>query len=114
MNYSHPGWKCSDNDNGMSKRNELSSEITEDEADVDRENEDEESRADVQRTNINNEEKEGKTEQDDTQIGECAICHVIINDINFNESVDDSGQNPYESYLLCQRCVRKFSIQSGQ
>ncbi|KAL6439928.1 hypothetical protein ACFW04_004144 [Cataglyphis niger] len=114
MNYSHPGWKCSDNDNGMSKRNELSSEITEDEADVDQEiNEDEESRADVQRTNINNEEKEGKTEQDDTQIGECAICHVIINDINFSESVDDSGQNPYESYLLCQRCVRKFSIQSG-
>ncbi|XP_050452040.1 uncharacterized protein LOC126851768 isoform X2 [Cataglyphis hispanica] len=114
MNYSHSGWKCSDNDNGMSKRNELSSEITEDEADVDQEiNEDEESRADVQRTNINNEEKEGKTEQDDTQIGECAICHVIINDINFSESVDDSGQNPYESYLLCQRCVRKFSIQSG-
>ncbi|XP_072755187.1 uncharacterized protein [Anoplolepis gracilipes] len=99
----------------MQKRKELSSEITEDEAeDVEREiNEEKEDSADVQRINANSEKKEENEEEDDAQIGECAICHIIINDINFSGSVADSEQNPYESYLLCQHCVRKFSIRSG-
>ncbi|CAL1689711.1 unnamed protein product [Lasius platythorax] len=97
----------------MQKRKELSSEITEDEAeDVEQViDEDEEGGADAQRINTN-ERKAEKNEQEDAQIGECAICHIIINDINFSESVVDSKQNPRESYLLCQRCVRKFSVQS--
>lgn len=99
----------------MQKRKELSSEITEDEAeDVEQViDEDEEGGADAQRINTN-ERKAEKNEQEDAQIGECAICHIIINDINFSESVVDSKQNPRESYLLCQHCVRKFSVQSGQ
>ncbi|GAB1861805.1 DUF4729 domain-containing protein [Camponotus japonicus] len=108
LNYSYPGWKYPDNDNGMQKRKELS-EITENEVeDVEREiNEDEENDADAQ-----SEKKGGKNEQNDAQIGECAICHIIINDINFSGSFADSEQNPCESYLLCQHCVRKFSVRS--
>lgn len=99
----------------MQKRKELSTEITEDEVeDKKREiNEDEEDDADTQRINTNNERKGGKNEQNDAQIGECAICHIIINDINFSGSFADAEQNPCESYLLCQHCVRKFSVRSG-
>lgn len=109
MNYSYPGWKYSDNDNGMQKRKEHS-KMTENEVeDVEREiNEDEENDADAQ-----NEKKGGENEQNDAQIGECAICHIIINDINFSGGFADSEQNPCESYLLCQHCVRKFSVRSG-
>lgn len=107
MNYSHPGWKYSDN--RMQKRKELSSKVTEDEVEnAKREmNEDEKDGADALS------EKKEKNEQNDAQIGECAICHIIINDINFSGSFADSEQNPCKSYLLCQHCVRKFSIQSG-
>lgn len=113
LNYSHLEWKYSENNNRMQKRKELSNEITEDETDdVEQEvNEDEEGGTDIQKIHTNDEKKEKKTEREDAPIGECAICHIIINDINFSESIADSKQNPCESYLLCQRCVRKFSVQ---
>lgn len=61
-----------------------------------------------------NEDEQGN--QQNGQIGECAICRVIVNDANLGGSIADSKQNPRsaEGYLLCQRCVRKFSIRSGQ
>lgn len=68
-----------------------------------------------------NGEKEEKSEnenerEEDGQIGECAICRVTIDDANLGGSIVNSEQElrRSEGYLLCQCCVRKFSIRSGQ
>lgn len=61
------------------------------------------------------EERENENEEEDGQIGECAICRVIIDDTNFGGSIVDSEEElrHSEGYLLCQRCIRKFSVRSG-
>lgn len=102
----------------MQKRKEISSEATEDET------EDEEQRIDEDRneekdikvdTNQEKEEEANENEQEAAQIGQCAICHIIIDDTNLGGSVADSKQDPCsENYLLCQHCIRNFSIRSGR
>ncbi|XP_071560703.1 uncharacterized protein [Temnothorax nylanderi] len=119
LNYLHLVRKYSDNESRVQKRKEISSEATEDEA------EDEERRVDedrseeedtkVQKVDTNQEKEEAnENEQEAGQIGQCAICHIIIDDANLGGSVTDSEQDPRwsEGYLLCQRCVRNFSIQT--
>lgn len=70
--------------------------------------------AEVHRTDVLDGEKNEENERE--EIAECAICRVCIDGTNFGRSVVDSEQNSRcpEEYLLCQRCVRKISIQSGQ
>lgn len=122
LNYLHLVRKYSDNENRVQKRKELSSEATEDEAEdeeqeVDEDRSDEED-AKIQKVDTNEEKEEAanENEQEAAQIGQCAICHIIINDANLGGSVADSEQEPRcsEGYLLCQRCVRNFSIRSGR
>lgn len=103
----------------MQKRKELSREATEDEAE-DEEREIDEDRSDEEDTKVQkvdtNEEKEeaNENQQETAEIGQCAICHIIINDANLGGSVADSEQEHCsEGYLLCQHCVRNFSIRSG-
>jgi hypothetical protein len=115
LNYFHLERKYSDNDNRVQKRKEFLSETTEDEDEEQEinENQKEEEDIEIQKVNTKTEgEEENEDEQEDTQIGECAICRVIINEINLG-SVGDSEQNS-ESYLLCLHCVQKFSIRSSQ
>lgn len=103
----------------MQKRKEVSGETTEDEAE-DEEQEVDENRSEKEDTKVHkadiNQEKEETNEQETAQIGQCAICHIIIDDANLGGSVADSEQDPrcVEGYLLCQRCVRNFSIRSGR
>ncbi|XP_011055052.1 PREDICTED: uncharacterized protein LOC105146463 [Acromyrmex echinatior] len=100
----------------MQKRKEFSSEVTEDEAEEEEreidENRSEEEDAKIQKVDTNQEVN--KNEQKTAQIEQCAICHVIINDANLGGTVANSEQDPHcsEGYLLCQRCVRNFSIRS--
>lgn len=73
--------------------------------------------AEIQRTDyVLDGEKNEEREIEREEIAECAICRVCIDGTNFGRSVVDSEQNSRcpEEYLLCQRCVRKISIQSGQ
>nr|XP_012218084.1 PREDICTED: uncharacterized protein LOC105669608 [Linepithema humile] len=117
LNYFHLERKYSDNDNRVQKRKEFPSETTEDEAEDEKQEIDEnqkEEDVEIQKVNtkIEGEEEENKDEQEDTQIGECAICRTIINETNLGGSVGDSEQNS-EGYLLCLHCVQKFSIRSG-
>lgn len=119
LNYAHLDRKYSDNDNRVQKRKEFSDEITEDEAEEDEVDEiRREKGAAMQKVNAKRNEDEGghEHEQRDAQIGKCAICHVIVDDTNFGRSVADSEQDPRcsESYLLCQRCVRKLTVRSGR
>ncbi|XP_018344053.1 PREDICTED: uncharacterized protein LOC108749681 isoform X2 [Trachymyrmex septentrionalis] len=102
----------------MQKRKEFSCEATEDEAEEEEEQEIDEDRSEeedgkFQKVDTNQEEV-NENEQKTAQIEQCAICHVIINDANLGETVANSEQDPHcsESYLLCQRCIRNFSIRS--
>lgn len=104
----------------MQKRKEISSEATEDEAEDEEQgvNEDQSEEEDMKVPKVNtNQEKEeaNENEQKTAQIEQCAICHIIIDDANLGGSIADSGQDPRWSkgYLLCQCCVRNFSIQTG-
>ncbi|XP_019889809.2 uncharacterized protein LOC105287098 [Ooceraea biroi] len=102
----------------MQKREELSDEITEDEAEEEEADEiGSEENAAMQEINAKQEKDqcEHGDEQEDVQIGKCAVCHVIIDDTNLGRNVADSEQNSRcaEGYLLCQRCVRKISARSG-
>ncbi|XP_011684497.1 PREDICTED: uncharacterized protein LOC105447901 isoform X2 [Wasmannia auropunctata] len=101
----------------MQKRKEFSSEATEDEAEDEEqevdENRSEEEDAKVQKVGANQEKEEAnENEQEAAQIGHCAICQVIINDANLGGSIADSEQDS-DGYLLCQRCIRNFSIRSA-
>lgn len=106
----------------MEKRKEFSNEDTGDEAeneerDVDEDRSEEAEDTKVEKVDTNQgKEEANENEQETAQIGQCAICHVIINDTNLGGSVADSEQNPRcsEGYLLCERCVRNFSIRSGR
>lgn len=108
----------------MQKRKELSREATEDEAEdeereIDEDRSDEEDtkvqKVDTRQISINEEKEEANENQQETaEIGQCAICHIIINDANLGGSIADSEQERCsEGYLLCQHCVRNFSIRSG-
>ncbi|KAL0110603.1 hypothetical protein PUN28_013887 [Cardiocondyla obscurior] len=100
----------------MQKGKEMFSETTEDEAeDGQRIDKDQREDIQVQKADVNQEEeKTNEKEQETAQIGQCAICHIIIDDENLGGSIADSEQDPRwsESYLLCQRCIRNCSIQS--
>lgn len=113
----------------MQERKELSTEVIEDETEDEEreidEDQSEEEDTEVRTINRNRKEKDKEQErenedelrnQENEQIGECAICHIIIDNANLGGSIADSEQNPHstEGYLLCQCCVRKFSIRSGQ
>lgn len=120
INYFHLERKYSDNDNRVQKRKEFPAETTEDEAEdeeqeVDENQMEEEEDAEMEKLNakMGGKEDENEDEQEDTQIGECAVCHAIINEMNLGGSVGDYEQNS-EGYLLCLHCVQKFSIRSGQ
>lgn len=114
----------------MQERKEFSSEPvgdeTEDEEREIDENQSEEEDAKVQEINRNRQEKDEEQEceerenedeprhQENEQIGECAICHITINDANLGGSIAEQNPHSAEGYLLCQCCVRKFAIRSGQ
>ncbi|KAL6259035.1 hypothetical protein P5V15_008957 [Pogonomyrmex californicus] len=110
LNYLHLVRKYLDNENRIQKRKELSNEATEDEAE---EEEHDEARSEDEDAKIQR-KKENENEQETTQNGQCAVCHIIINETNLGGSVVESKQDPHysEDYLLCQRCVRNFSIRS--
>lgn len=104
----------------MQKRKEISSEATGDEAEDEEQGVDEdrseEEDTQVQKVDTNQEKEEtNEIERETAHIGQCAICHVIIDDANLGGSVADSKQDPCwsKSYLLCQCCVRNFSIRTG-
>lgn len=104
----------------MQKRKEISSEATEDEAEDEEirridEGRSEEEHTKVQKININHEKGEAnENEQETGKIGQCAICHISINDANLGGSVADSEDPRWsKSYLLCQCCVRNFTIRTG-
>lgn len=104
----------------MQKRKEISGEVSEEEAEDEEqgvdEDQSEEEDTKVQKVGTNQEKETNENEQEAAHIGQCAICHIIINDANLGGSVADSEQDPRcsEGYLLCQRCVRNFSIRPGQ
>ncbi|XP_011880381.1 PREDICTED: uncharacterized protein LOC105568915 [Vollenhovia emeryi] len=113
LNYLHLVRKYSDNENRVQKRKEISCEATEDEAedeeqgiDEDR-SEEEDTKVQKVDTNQENEVEANVNEQETAQIGQCAICHINIDDANLGGRVADS-----EGYLLCQRCVRNFSFRA--
>lgn len=100
--------------NMVQKRKEIcAAEDDEDEREIDENRTEKEDAEMTRRTDANKESEE----REDAQIAECAICHVHVDETNFGRSVVvDSEQNSRcpERYLVCQRCVRKISVQSGQ
>jgi len=104
----------------VQKRKEISSEATEEETEDEEqgisEDRNEEEDIKVQKVDTNQEKEEAdENAQEAPQIGQCAICHVIIDDTNLGGSVTDSKQDSHsENYLLCQHCVQNFSIRSGR
>lgn len=103
----------------MQKRKEISSEATEDETEDEEqgisEDRNEEEDIKVQEVDTNQEKEEAdENAQEAPQIGQCAICHIIIDDTNLGGSVTDSKDPRSEDYLLCQHCIRNFSIRSGR
>jgi len=118
LNYVHLDRKYSDSDSRVQKRKELSDEITEDEEEEEEETDEICSEKDAAMQKLNakrdKDESEHEDEQENVQIAKCAVCHVIIDDVNLSRT--DSEQDPRspDGYLLCQRCVRKLSVRSGR
>lgn len=71
---------------------------------------------DIDREQEGREEVENKGNDEDEQLGECAVCHITVTAVNLGGSIADTKQNSgcFEGYLLCQRCVQGSSIRSGQ
>ncbi|XP_020288178.1 uncharacterized protein LOC109856877 isoform X2 [Pseudomyrmex gracilis] len=100
----------------VQKRKEIcadaENEDDEEEREIDGDQTEKEDAEVTRRTDANGE----SDEREDPQIAECAICHVHVDETNFGRTVVvDSEQNSRcpERYPVCQRCLRKISVQSG-
>jgi len=117
LNYVHLDRKYSESDSRVQKRKELSDEITEDEEEEDEETDEIRSEKDAAMQKVNarrdKDESEREDEQESVQIAKCAVCHVIIDDVNLRTDAEQDPRSS-EGYLLCQRCVRKLSVRSGR
>lgn len=113
LDYPHLARKYSDIDNRVQERKRISTEVDETE-DEEREIDEDPSEEEDAKDRREKEQEEREKDQANGQIRECAICHTVVDEANLGGSIANSEPPNTEGHLLCQCCVRKFSIRSGR